>query len=75
MYHLQDIEDVQMIGPKKKVVGLESDKHMEISSMYNFRYDPDLGMGKTECRRIPCVCLTCLEILNTPWNVDLNDKE
>ena len=49
---------------KKKVVGLDNGKYMGISSMYNFRYDSDLGVGKTACRRIPCVCLPCLEILN-----------
>ena len=33
IYHLQDIEDVQIIGLKKKVVGLENNKHIGISSM------------------------------------------
>ena len=33
IYHLQDIEDVQIIGLKKKVVGLENSKHIGISFM------------------------------------------
>ena len=46
VYHLQDSKDVQMVGMKKKVVGLETGKYNGISSMYNFRCDPDLGIGK-----------------------------
>ena len=74
-YHIQNMEDVQMIGLKKKVVGLESDKYMGISSMYNFRFDPGLGIGKAACKRIPCVCLSCLEILKIPWGTYLDNKE
>ena len=51
-----------MIGLKKKVVELESGKYMGIYYMYNFRYDPDLGIRKAACRRIPCTCLTCLKM-------------
>ena len=65
-YDLQDMEGVHMIGIKKKVVGLDNGKYMGISSMYNFRCDLDLGIGKAACRRIPCACLTCLEILKSP---------
>ena len=63
VHHLQDAKDVQMVEMKKKVIGLETGKYMGISSMYNFRYDPDLGIGKAACRRIPCACMTCLELL------------
>ena len=66
VYHLQDSKDVQMVGMDKKVVGLETGKYNGISSMYNFRCDPDLGIGKAACRRISCDCLFYLEILNTP---------
>ena len=40
--------------------------------MYNFRCDPDLGIGKTACRRIPCACPIFLEKLNN--FIDLDDK-
>ena len=60
IYHLQDMEGIHMIGMKKKVVGLDNCKYMGISSMYNFRCDPDLGIGMAACRRIPFSCLTCL---------------
>ena len=74
VYHLQDAKHVQMVGIKKKVVGLETGKCNGISSMYNFRCDPYLGIEKAACRRIPCTCLTCLEILKTPWDRELNDQ-
>ena len=60
------MEGVHMIGMKKKVVSLDNGTYMGMSSMYNFRSDPDLGIGKAACRRIPCACLSYLEILNTP---------
>ena len=63
-----------MVGMKKKVVGLETGKYNGISSMYNFRCDPDLGIGKAACRRIPCACMTCLELLETPWAKELDDQ-
>jgi len=64
-----------MIEMKKKVMGLDNGKYMGISYIYNFRCDPDLGIGNAACRRIPCVYLTCLEILKSPWEKDIEDKE
>ena len=55
-----------MTGIKKNVVGLDNGKYMGISSMYNFRHNPDLGIEKATCRRIPCDCLSCLKILTIP---------
>ena len=63
-----------MVGIKKKVVGLEKGKYNGISSMYNFRCNPDLGIEKAACRWIQCACMTCLELLETPWENELNDK-
>ena len=65
VYHQQDSKDVQIVGMKKKVVGLETGKYNGISSLYNFRCDPDLGIEKAACRRIPCACMTCLELLES----------
>ena len=65
IYHIQDMDDVHMIGMKKKIVGLYNGKYMGISSTYNFRCDSNLGIGKAAFRRIPCACLICLEIVNT----------
>ena len=66
IYHLQDIEGVLMTGMKKKAVGLDNGEYIGISFIYDFRCDPDLGIEKEACRRIPCACLTCLEMLKTP---------
>ena len=63
-----------MVGMKEKVLGLETRKYNGISSIYNFRCDPDLCIGKAACRRIPCACLTCLEMSKTPWDKELNDQ-
>ena len=48
---------------------------MGIPSMYNFRCDPDLDIGKADCRQIPCAYLAWLEILNIPWEKESADKE
>ena len=61
VYYLQDSKAVQMVGIKKKALGLETGKYNGISSMYNFRCDPDLGIEMAACRRIPCACLTCVK--------------
>ena len=45
---------------------------MRILTMYNLRSDLDLGIGKVVCKWIPCIRLTCLEILKLPWDVSLN---
>ena len=60
------MEGVLMIGMKKKVVGQDNGTYMGISFMCNFRCDPDLGIGKADCRKIPCACLSSLRILNSP---------
>ena len=62
MYHLQNIEDVQMVRLKKMVV-LDTSKYIGIFSMDSFRYDQDLEIEKAACRRIPCVYLTFLKML------------
>ena len=40
---------------------------MGISEMYNFRADPDLGIGKIAIRRIPCAYDGCLDQLHSVW--------
>ena len=60
------MEGVFITGMKKKVMGLDNGKYMGISSMYNFRYDPDLGIGKAACRQISCASLSFLGILYSP---------
>ena len=75
IYHLQGMESVHMIGMKKKVMGIDNGTYMGIPSMYNFRCNLDLGIRKADYRRISCACLTCLKILNTPWETKIEDKK
>jgi hypothetical protein len=42
-------------------------KNNGISSMYNFRADPKLGLGKIAIRRIPCACNSCRQLLMKAW--------
>ena len=54
---------------------MKNGKLMGISAMYNFRVDPDLGIGKIDIRRIPCACDGCLEQLTSVWEKGTTDKE
>ena len=60
-----------MVGIKKKYVGFRKGKK-GISSMYNIRCDPELGVGKVSIRRISCACSFCIEQLDLLW--DKNKK-
>jgi hypothetical protein len=42
-------------------------KNNGISSMYNFRADPKLGLGRIAIRRIPCACDSCRQLLMKEW--------
>ena len=52
---------------KKKVIGMKSGKLMGISAIYNFRSDPDMGIGKIAMRKISCPCNGCLQQLDSVW--------
>ena len=54
---------------------MRKEKLMGISAMYNFRTDPDLGIGKIAIRRIPCACDGCLDQLNSVWKEGTIDEE
>ena len=40
-----------------------------IQHHYNFRADPDIGVGFIAVRRIPCACKSCTHQLSLPWEV------
>ena len=56
VYHLQDKADVKMVGIKKESSNFRKGNRNVISSMYDIRYYPELGVGKAAVRRIPCAC-------------------
>ena len=64
IYHLQDNDDVKMVGIKKDYIGFRKGNRNSKSVMYNIRCDPDLGVGKAAVRSIPCACLFCIEQIN-----------
>ena len=45
-----------MVGIKKESIGFLKENRNGISSMYNIRCDPDLGVGKAAVRRISSAC-------------------
>ena len=58
---MQDKDKVELAGIKKKFIRFIKGKQHGISSMYNIRFDPDLGVCRATVRRIPCVCSFCIE--------------
>ena len=59
-----------MAGIKKESSGFSKGNRNGISSMYNIRHDPELGVGKDDVRRITCACSFFIEQLDLPWNKD-----
>ena len=64
-----------MMTGLKKVIGMKSGKLMGVSAVYNFRSDPDMGIGKITIKRISCACDGCLEQLYSVWKTGTVDKE
>ena len=55
-----------MVGIKKDSSVFRKGIRNGISSMYNIRCNPELGVGKADVRRIPCACSFCIEQLDLP---------
>jgi hypothetical protein len=71
MYFLQKHEDVEhdnlkCTGKLKSGPG----KRNGLRNMYNIRADPDLGVGYSAVRRIPCGCKACTQQIQEPWLAD-----
>ena len=62
-----------MVGIKKDSSVFRKGIRNGISSMYNIRCNPELGVGKADVRRIPCACSFCIEQLDLPQ--DKNEKD
>ena len=61
-----------MVGIKKKTLGFRKGNQNGLSSIYNIRYDSELGICNADVRRIPCAYSFCVEQLDSPW--DKNEK-
>ena len=47
-----------------------------LSKNYNLRFDPKIGMGVCEIRRIPCACVDCASMLDKIWTSGISsDKQ
>ena len=53
---------------EKEAKGFDKGTKTGIMSHYNFRFDCRIGTGKCAARRIPCLCTSCKEQLQKPWN-------
>ena len=52
---------------KQESIGFRKGNRNGISSMYNIRCDPELGVGNTVVRGTSCVYSFCIEQLDLPW--------
>ena len=42
-------------------------KHGTVLSHYHYSFDPRIGLAKCAMRRIPCLCIHCLDTLDKQW--------
>ena len=88
-YHVQDNADVShqyvimycktnkfpalpFCGPHSKLHNARG-----LGKHYNLRFDPKLGSGICEIRRILCACVACTSMLDKPWisGIQSDEKE
>ena len=60
------------MGIKKEYIDFWNGYRNGISSMYNIRCDPELGVCKAAVSNIPCAFSFFIEQLDLPW--DKNEK-
>ena len=78
-YHVQDnasmeLKDVKMYCNTNQLSALpfcvpHSKPHdaRGLSKHHPLLFDPKLGMGVCEIRRVPCACVACTSIIDKPW--------
>ena len=67
-YHYHEYDPSQEVQIEKEAKGFDKGTKTGIMSHYNFRFDCRIGTGKCAARRIPCLCTSCKEQLQKPWN-------
>ena len=70
-YHYHESNSLELLQVNKEGEGSKSGKRNGMNSHYNFRFHPRLGVGYCAARRIPCLCESCKQQLEKPWD---NDK-
>ena len=66
-YWTYKLSDNKFLGMKKATRGWKPGKRNKMMVHYNYRTDPDLGVGRCAARRIPCRCDACDKQLREPW--------
>jgi hypothetical protein len=73
IYDVLGGEDVRFKDLKMKTLLFKKEPDAKNGTMtqYNFRTDPDLGVGKVAVRRIPCPCTSCKDQLGKAWKANV----
>jgi hypothetical protein len=69
-YHVLKAVDVKFKNLKMETIKfkkVDKGKHNGLGSRYNIHTNPDLGVGFTAIRQIPCTCDKCFDQLKTNW--------
>ena len=76
-YHVLGGEEVRFKNLKMKTIQFKKEPGTKngLMTRYNFRTDPNLGVGKVAIRRIPCPCASCNEQLRKAWKTNVPAKE
>ncbi len=76
-YHVLGGEEVRFKDLKMKTIQFKKEPGTKngLMTRYNFRTDPNLGVGKVAIRRIPCPCASCNNQLRKEWKANVPVKE
>lgn len=76
-YHVLGGEEVRFKDLKMKTIQFKKEAGTKngLMTRYNFRTDPNLGVGKVAIRRIPCPCTSCSNQLSKAWMPNVPAKE
>ena len=66
-YWTYTLGDIKFLKMKKETKGWKTGKRNKMMVHYNYRTDPDLGVGRCAARRIGCRCKACDDQLQEPW--------
>lgn len=67
IYHVQEPADVMFSNIKFRVERFLKGNHNGLTTHYNIRIDPDLGVGHVELRGIPCTWYACVQQQEHNW--------
>ena len=65
-FHVRKI-DQKMNESKYNTISFDKNKGVTFNDMYHFYSCKKLGVGVVACRRVPCYCVSCNEMLQKEW--------